>query len=65
MDPVNDRGRGDSAVAEDGGVIVAVSGSASEEELETVAAAVGPYDGVTRGVDDSSPVERNVANVTT
>ena len=29
---------------EDGGVIVAVSGSASEKELETVAAAVQPYD---------------------
>ena len=28
---------------EDGGVIVAVSGSASEKELETVAAAVAPY----------------------
>jgi hypothetical protein len=30
---------------EDGGVVVAVSGSASEEELETVAAAVAPYSG--------------------
>jgi hypothetical protein len=30
---------------EDGGAIVAVSGSASEEELETVAAAVAPYSG--------------------
>ena len=30
---------------EDGGVIVAVSGSASEKELETVAAAVAPYSG--------------------
>jgi len=28
---------------EDGGVIVTVSGSASEKELETVAAAVAPY----------------------
>jgi anti-sigma factor RsiW len=30
---------------EDGGAIVSVSGSASEEELETVAAAVAPYSG--------------------
>ena len=30
---------------EDGGAIVAVSGSASDEELETVAAAVAPYSG--------------------
>ena len=30
---------------EDGGAIVAVTGSASEEELETVAAAVAPYSG--------------------
>jgi hypothetical protein len=30
---------------EDGAAIVAVSGSASEEELETVAAAVAPYSG--------------------
>jgi hypothetical protein len=30
---------------EDGGAIVAVTGSASEEELETVAAAVAPYAG--------------------
>ena len=30
---------------DDGGVIVAVSGSASEKELEAVAAAVEPYSG--------------------
>jgi cytoskeletal protein RodZ len=36
--------KGETVLArEDGGVIVAVSGSASEKELETVAAAVAPY----------------------
>jgi hypothetical protein len=30
---------------EDGGATVAVTGSASEEELETVAGAVAPYTG--------------------
>jgi hypothetical protein len=36
--------RGETVLSrEDGGVIVTVSGSASEKELETVAAAVGPY----------------------
>jgi Protein of unknown function (DUF4245) len=36
--------RGETVLSrEDGGVIVAVSGSASEKELETVAGAVSPY----------------------
>jgi hypothetical protein len=39
-------GNGETVLSwEDGGAIVAVSGSASEEELETVAAAVAPYSG--------------------
>lgn len=38
--------RGETALSvDDGGVIAIVSGSASEEELETVAAAVRPYPG--------------------
>jgi hypothetical protein len=38
--------RGETALSrEDAGVLVVVSGSATEEELETVAAAVAPYSG--------------------
>jgi len=39
-------GRGETALTlQDGGVLVVVTGSAREEELETVAAAVRPYSG--------------------
>ena len=42
--PGSTTGTGETALSrEDGGVIVAVTGSASDEELETVAAAVEPY----------------------